>query len=95
MANTKKKMEKKNTAEDERLVIQLLDHASRVTKGKCLSKLLENEVQQDEELWSQDVLKEEKRRRLAKKDKKKIFFFYHFGHYSLVGNWLWYATVVD
>lgn len=80
--------------EDERSAIQLLDHASLVIKGTCLSKLLENEVQQDEELWSQDVLKEEKRRRLAKKNKKKNLF-YHFGHHSSVGNWLWYATVVD
>ncbi|GAU13774.1 hypothetical protein TSUD_82830 [Trifolium subterraneum] len=52
-------MEDKNSGEDERAALLLLDRASRATRGKRLSKLLDDEVQQDELFWGQDALKEE------------------------------------
>jgi hypothetical protein len=51
--------EKKNSGENEKAALLLLDRASRATRGKRLSKLLDDEVQQDELFWSQDALKEE------------------------------------
>lgn len=52
--------EEKNSGEqDGRAAIILLDRASRATRGKRLSKLLDDEIQQDELFWSQDALKEE------------------------------------
>lgn len=52
-------MEEKNSGEEERSNLLLLDRASRATRGKRLSKLLDDEVQQDELFWGQDALKEE------------------------------------
>jgi vacuolar protein sorting-associated protein 72 len=37
----------------------LLDRASRATRGKRITKLLEDEVEQDEVFWNQDALKED------------------------------------
>ncbi|OEL27870.1 SWR1 complex subunit 2 [Dichanthelium oligosanthes] len=37
----------------------LLDRASRATRGKRISKLLEDEIEQDEAFWNQDALKDE------------------------------------
>ncbi|RCV29308.1 hypothetical protein SETIT_6G002500v2 [Setaria italica] len=37
----------------------LLDRASRATRGKRITKLLEDEVEQDEVFWNQDALKDE------------------------------------
>ncbi|CAJ1938988.1 unnamed protein product [Sphenostylis stenocarpa] len=39
--------------------VVLLDRASRATRGKRLTKLLDEEIQEDELFWSQDALKEE------------------------------------
>jgi hypothetical protein len=52
-------MEEKNSGENEKAALLLLDRKSRATRGKRLSKLLDDEVQQDELFWSQDALKEE------------------------------------
>jgi vacuolar protein sorting-associated protein 72 len=52
-------MEEKNSGENEKTALLLLDRKSRATRGKRLSKLLDDEVQQDELFWSQDALKEE------------------------------------
>jgi len=52
-------MEEKNSGEEERSNLLLLNRASRATRGKRLSKLLDDEVQQDELFWGQDALKEE------------------------------------
>ncbi|GJN12681.1 hypothetical protein PR202_ga30981 [Eleusine coracana subsp. coracana] len=37
----------------------LLDRASRITRGKRITKLLEDEIEQDEVFWNQDALKDE------------------------------------
>ncbi|KAK4749672.1 hypothetical protein SAY87_027121 [Trapa incisa] len=37
----------------------LLDRSSRATRGKRMSKLLDDEIEQDELFWNQDALKEE------------------------------------
>ncbi|XP_025820955.1 SWR1 complex subunit 2 [Panicum hallii] len=37
----------------------LLDRASRATRGKRITKLLEDEIEQDEVFWNQDALKDE------------------------------------
>ncbi|WVZ25107.1 hypothetical protein V8G54_003651 [Vigna mungo] len=39
--------------------VVLLDRASRATRGKRLTKLLDDEIQEDELFWNQDALKEE------------------------------------
>ncbi|XP_006659017.1 SWR1 complex subunit 2 [Oryza brachyantha] len=46
-----------DSADDEPLV--LLDRASRATRGKRITKLLEDEAEQDDVFWNQDALKEE------------------------------------
>ncbi|RVX01700.1 SWR1 complex subunit 2 [Vitis vinifera] len=37
----------------------VLDRASRITRGKRMNKLLDEEVEQDDYFWNQDALKEE------------------------------------
>lgn len=37
----------------------VLDRASRITRGKRMNKLLDEEVEQDDHFWNQDALKEE------------------------------------
>ena len=39
--------------------VVLLDRASRATRGKRLTKLLDDEIQEDELFWNQDALKED------------------------------------
>ncbi|MED6122860.1 hypothetical protein PIB30_117627 [Stylosanthes scabra] len=39
--------------------VVLLDRASRATRGKRMTKLLDDEIQQDELFWNQDALKDE------------------------------------
>jgi len=39
--------------------VVLLDRASRATRGKRLTKLLDDEIEEDELFWNQDALKEE------------------------------------
>ncbi|KAK3120785.1 hypothetical protein QOZ80_8BG0641770 [Eleusine coracana subsp. coracana] len=46
-----------HTGDDEEPV--LLDRASRTTRGKRITKLLEDEIEQDEVFWNQDALKDE------------------------------------
>ncbi|KAK7319198.1 hypothetical protein RJT34_03916 [Clitoria ternatea] len=50
------KMEK--SGEEEAPVV-LLDRASRATRGKRLTKLLDEEIQQDDSFWNQEALKED------------------------------------
>ncbi|KAL5071121.1 hypothetical protein RYX36_022008 [Vicia faba] len=45
--------------ENEKAALLLLDRASRATRGKRLSKLLDDEVEQDELFWGQDAIKDE------------------------------------
>ncbi|XP_058731217.1 SWR1 complex subunit 2 [Vicia villosa] len=52
-------MEEKTSGENEKAALLLLDRASRATRGKRLSKLLDDEVEQDELFWGQDALKDE------------------------------------
>jgi len=37
----------------------LLDRASRATRGKRITKLLEDEIEQDEVFWNQQALKDD------------------------------------
>ncbi|KAL5568085.1 hypothetical protein UlMin_024660 [Ulmus minor] len=46
-------------ASDEEGAPALLDRASRVTRGKRMNKLLDEEIEEDELFWSQNALKEE------------------------------------
>ena len=39
--------------------VVLLDRASQATRGKRLTKLLDDEIQEDELFWNQDALKED------------------------------------
>ncbi|KVI06246.1 YL1 nuclear [Cynara cardunculus var. scolymus] len=39
--------------------VVFLDRASRATRGKRMSKLVDEEVEEDDEFWNQDALKEE------------------------------------
>lgn len=39
--------------------VVLMDRASRATRGKRLTKLLDDDLEQDELFWSQDALKED------------------------------------
>ncbi|KAJ4807820.1 Vacuolar protein sorting protein 72 [Rhynchospora pubera] len=45
--------------EDEESLLLLLDRASRATRGKRMTKLLDEELEHDEVFWNQDALKEE------------------------------------
>lgn len=44
---------------EEETPLVLLDRASRATRGKRLTKLLDDENQEDELFWNQDALKDE------------------------------------
>ncbi|RLN03507.1 vacuolar protein sorting protein 72 [Panicum miliaceum] len=46
-----------DAGDDDRPV--LLDRASRATRGKRITKLLEDEIEEDEVFWNQDALKDE------------------------------------
>jgi len=39
--------------------VVVLDRASRATRGKRLTKLLDDEIQEDELFWNQEALKDE------------------------------------
>ncbi|XP_027161819.1 SWR1 complex subunit 2 [Coffea eugenioides] len=45
--------------EKEKETLVFLDRASRATRGKRMTKLLDDEVEEDETFWNQDALKEE------------------------------------
>ncbi|KAJ0014197.1 hypothetical protein Pint_21444 [Pistacia integerrima] len=50
-------MEETSSKEDASVVF--LDRASRATRGKRMTKLLDDEIEEDELFWNQDALKEE------------------------------------
>ncbi|CAA3001879.1 SWR1 complex subunit 2 [Olea europaea subsp. europaea] len=47
-----------NTKEEIQLHV-FLDHTSRLTRGKRMTKLLNEEIKEDETFWNQEALKEE------------------------------------